>query len=435
MSQVYFPLQHYKYSGCIQKKSEVAVSRFFESIGDRNCYLGQDHTINVDGHSIRVGEKKLWFKPGSKSVIIREAHGKNRMVNGQAAVNLRSGIKELQDHAAILNLAKHSFWDRFSSFFIRSNTLTSTSMAGAPALISKPFAEEIRKHSLKAILAISFLMKGAELSKPLAGFIFKAPLLTLAVNVIGYCGAAFQLVEGGLSLLFGSIELFQGIKHYQIAKQVHDVNGMIIARQRIIFGLIYLAEGMLWISLAVLFIIFPHVAVVFCAVSIVFTILQYTFRAVFVADSATSLAKTVQTLRCVDQHRWNYEMGILKNEKLSLIEKQQATRGFIQRLMAVTEEEKVKISEKCRAMPSKIAKRLQEKLAKKRMTAQRLGINEEILLEKNNGILFERVQTIFNKNTTALENSKCSSIFFLIVNLAGFPISVIDFSKLFNKIF
>lgn len=426
MSSVRFPLQHYKYSSFIQKKSEASLSQFFEFSDCSKSCLSRADTIKVSGHTVQICGKKLWFQPGSKTVVIREPNQIGRRVSGQIALNLRNSIKELQDHAAILNVAKHSYWDRFSSFFERSNSLHSTVMPDAAAMISKPFAEEIRKHSFRAIIAIFVLLKGLDFSKPLANFFLTVPRLTAALNVIGYCSAAFQLLEGTLSLLFGGIELYQGIEQYQVAKKVHDVNGMILARQRIVFGMIYLAEGCLWITLAALFIAFPHLGVVYCVASLVFNVAKYVFTGVFLADSSTSLAMAVTILQTINKYRTKLEIGILKNERLSVSEKQIAARRFIERLMQVTEEERVRISEKCHGLPSKIAKRLDEKLAKKRMIAQRIGFEEDLLKEKDSAILLERVQKAFKKNMFFSMFSKYVSIVFLIANLAGIPISQIN---------
>ncbi len=120
MLGICFPLHHCKYSSLIQNKTEDSLSCFFESAGDRAVEFKPSLSIKINGHSVQVGEKKLWFTPGSKSVVIQEANRKDRQIEGKTAEKLRSAIKELQEHAAHLNLIKHSYWDRFCSLIGRS---------------------------------------------------------------------------------------------------------------------------------------------------------------------------------------------------------------------------------------------------------------------------------------------------------------------------
>lgn len=431
MSAIYFPLQHYKYSSLIHKKTIDSLSKVFESACDRDRFFKNPPSIKMQGHHIEVGGKKLWLTPGSKIVVIQKNNQKKRIIAGKAAVNLRSSIKELQEHASVLNLTKHSYLDRISSFFIRSTSQSSGAISVAPELATRPVGEHLKQFAHYGSIGFSVTLQGLNAAKFLTPFFAAVPLLSSALRVISCCSAVFQLAEGSLSLLFGSLELVQGIDQYHLARKVHDIHGMVIAKQRIIYGLIYIAEGVLWMSLGALCIACPQAAVALGVASLVYTILQYMFRGVFAADSATSLAMSIKLLRCIEQYHSKFDTGILKNDHLTLEEKQVATRRFIEQLLNVTEEEKMKISEKCRHMPSKIAKRLQEKLAKKRLIAQRLGIGENLLTEKNNAILMTKIEKCFKNHILYQKFFTYISVVSLGSSLAGIPISAINFSKHF----
>jgi hypothetical protein len=221
-------------------------------------------------------------------------------------------------------------------------------------------------------------------------------------------------LEGCLSLLAGGLELVQAIKQYREAVRVHDVDGMTIAKQRMVNGLILLTEGVLWLSLGILFLACPQAAIAYSVANLVLIVLQYTlFRGVFAIDSIINLALSVKNLQCTKKHRQLFEEGILKNESLNPTEKEAATRRFLDRFVNVSEGEREKISEKCHRLPSKIDKRMREKLTKKRLIAQRLGINENLLTGKSNAPVLPSVQKCFKKEIVI--NKVLSGVYFAFI--------------------
>jgi len=412
MSSIVFPLQHCKYSSEISENAIDALSKIFKSSIDRE---NLELSVAMNGHNVQIGNKKLWFKPGSKTVIVQENDQQERSIDGKTALQVRQALKELHDHAIVLNVVEG---ERFPS------------VIPTKKLMATPFGEAVKKKVCIASLVAFILLKGIDLSHTAANYFADAATLSIFVQIIGRCSASFKLVQGSLSLLFGTIELIQGIRLYRQAKAAHDAQGVTIAKQRIVYGIICLCECILWTTLGIIFLACPQAAATVGAINIACTVVQYIFQTVSFADSATSLALAVKTLKSIERYRLRFEMGILKNQQLTLEEKQIASRRFLQRLMHVTAAEKCKIAEKCHNLPSKIRQRLQEKVTKKRIIAARLGLTDDLLRETTDRDLFEKVKKCYQKQIRSQTFSKYLYVICSIANFLGFPVTAIDFSKL-----
>ena len=434
MLGICFPLHHCKYSSLIQNKTEDSLSCFFESAGDRAVEFKPSLSIKINGHSVQVGEKKLWFTPGSKSVVIQEANRKDRQIEGKTAEKLRSAIKELQEHAAHLNLIKHSYWDRFCSLIGRSISRTSEAISASPKPIA-PLTKNVLKHAKRMSTVIGTFRKSCGLAQFAMTLVGISCLVATLSSVLGVSIAVFQMIQGCLSILLGITKTAQSIKQYREAKSVHDVDGIAIFKKQIINALIVVVEGVLGLILGIILFAFSPLLIVCFIVALVFSILKYSLNyGAYTADSLVSLSTNFKTIQSIEKHQRLFEEGIAKNEKLNLHEKQKASRRFLERMVNVTEEQKIKICEKCRHFPLKIEKRMEEKLVKKRLIANRFGVDEKLLTEKNNAVLQAKVQQCFKTSIAAQEFSKFMGIVNLALNLLCIPLEVFSYTEIFKFI-
>jgi hypothetical protein len=414
---VSFPLHHLKYSDSIQKQAQNAISRIFESANDQSVVMDHSMAIVIHGHSVQIGEKKLWFVPGNKRVVILKEFGNNRTIEGNAARRVRTAVKELKEHAAILNLVHYSGKDPWC-----------VPVSSLPSLDLNRFAKKINKPVSRAAIVIAGLRKSCDIAQYASVFAAVTSRVASVIQVLGRCVAAFQMMQGCLSLLLGSIQLVQAIHQYKEASRVHDLAGTILAREQITHAFLVVAQGVLWLTLGVALIACPQAAIAYGASCLAFNILFY---AVFAVDSVITLAIAMKMVHCIKTHHLLFEEGIVKNEKIHPDEKQAAARRFVERLVSVTQEEKLKISEKFHNIPTQFAMRMQDKLIKKRMIAKRLGIEENLLTVPD---LPGKVETCFKSSLNAQKLNGFFSLIWLASCLFGIPIELLGgFSRFFKS--
>lgn len=403
IQQTYLFLEDQQYSPKIQKRAKDALVSIFQS-HIPNFVLSAETVLKIHGHTVDVSPtEKLEFVPGSKKVRVISRSAQTFEIDGKEAVEVRKAIKELQEHARDL---------------IKICMSSETQPDALPPL-SHPTGDAIKTIASPVANSVGVLRNALSLLKI---FSFLGVLISLCdkTSWIGPVVAYLRIFQGCLALLLGSIKFYQAYQAFQRAKETHDIEGMEIAKRQMRYQLIVIAEGLLWLTIGSVYLACGATCPAFLPLQWVL------FYGGFVLDSAVTIWMNNKNMQSLENHYRAFKEGVLENKNLTDSDKCMAAARFVRRMMKVTPEEERKIREK---NPADFEKRLQQKITKKRLIAERLGLTGGFLKkveEIDPTCALQEIQKAFNRSMAGEKASKRLAILCLIVNFTGLQLDLTD---------
>ena len=387
------PLVNNKYSPAYQESAQVVISKLLEKIGQSGIEPSE-LTFAFKGHEIQL------FKNGTDYLTVKSSFkDKSVTINWKSQI----GAQLPEDHELVIHSRWLESWFPSLASDLRSSLkelaehhqlLTGKGPAFAPRPFG-PMQPLPGSPILEKMKCIQPSEKKMEYVTPLSDVVGVLrnllDLLTLVVAIIGKVGheitvvIAFLRIGQGLILISkGLFALVSAWERYREAKQVHDLEGMKMARADMIDAALTIVMGAFWIAIGLLIVIqFFHSGaggVGFPDGSNVYNgLLWGLFYGGFTIDAALGIYSACRKLKSIKQQIKPLE-EIIQSKKLTDDGKRKAFLRYFRRMLNLTDEEVKKIREKS---PDNADERVLEKLAKKRALAIRAYGKENVeLIEK-----------------------------------------------------
>jgi hypothetical protein len=320
-------LDHPKISSSIIGDVRHSLTELFQQIQlnfDGNAVTKIQFEESPKGRSVRLytnSEKDvptLLFIPKSKKALrITKPNGYTACVQGDIAASVKLALKHLRWNAQDIKIFTHP----------EPRPLSPDNPQAKKSLLSHPTIISLYKNSyyLASILrVVSFALgKLNTIAKPTLEI---GKIIQAHAHLLGLLSSILTIVSGLVNLVPETRNLIAAVKEYSLSKTISNKSETRINTIKMIYYSIRILAILAQIGLGIAAIACPHFALTILIVTIVIFVILY------VPESAISIKLSNQNIKYIDSHYIYYQNGILKNDKLSMEEKENAAAQFIFRV-------------------------------------------------------------------------------------------------------